>query len=100
MFVLYGITAHIFNSRTDFKQTFFRCEVSKLPKSSKQCICDPTNASGTDVCTDGGVEYKVGDIFGADANAEMCEYTRGDYIAFNEQLRHVLNYYVITKMTS
>ena len=68
----------------------FRCEVTKLPKSSKQCICDTTNTSKTKFCNDNGVQYKEGDIFGADASADMCEYTRGEYIAFNEQLRHFL----------
>ena len=68
----------------------FRCEVSKLPRSSKQCVCDTTGTSTTKFCTDNaGVQYNQGDIFGADPTAPMCEYTRGEYITFNEQLRPV-----------
>lgn len=64
-----------------------KCEVSKLPRSSKQCVCDTTNNSKTKFCTDDdGVKYQKGDIFGADTTAPMCEYTRGEYISFNEQL--------------
>jgi hypothetical protein len=63
-----------------------KCQVSTLPKTSKSCVCDTTGTSTTKFCTDATGQYVEGDIFGADPNAEMCEYTRGEYIAFNEIL--------------